>query len=278
MGNCKKQRFGFRNVWVLALLLKPNLFFSWLHGFQNKLYTDSKRRSPVYAVRNMRMMFSGIVEEMGRVSKLEDKDQLLQWDGTIAKGTELKVLSDGTVLEGAFLGASIAVNGVCLTVIEYDGQSFTVGLAPETLRRTNLPYLKPGDKVNLERALPVDGRNSGHFVQGHVDATGDIVELKPDGDSLWVKVKVPPELIRYIVPKGFIAVDGTSLTVCEVDTMACCFNFMLVAYTQKHIIIPLKSVGDKVNIEVDILGKYVERSMGSILERLDSIERKLASL
>eukprot|EP00638_Chattonella_subsalsa_P005507 CAMPEP_0117751064 /NCGR_PEP_ID=MMETSP0947-20121206/10747_1 /TAXON_ID=44440 /ORGANISM="Chattonella subsalsa, Strain CCMP2191" /LENGTH=225 /DNA_ID=CAMNT_0005569363 /DNA_START=231 /DNA_END=908 /DNA_ORIENTATION=+ len=222
------------------------------------------------------MMFSGIVEEMGVVKSLEEKTDMKLWDGSTGSGTELCVESPGgVVLDGAYNGASIAVNGVCLTVIEYDDKSFRVGLAPETLRRSNLPLLKTGDKVNLERALSVDGRNSGHFVQGHVDETGKILEMRPEGDSLWVKVQVPKELMRYIVPKGFIAIDGTSLTVCEVDVAEGWFNFMLVAYTQKHIIIPSKKVGDKVNVEVDVLGKYVERSLGTILDRLDKIEAKL---
>lgn len=120
-----------------------------------------------------------------------------------------------------------------------------------------------GSYVNLERAVKPDTRMGGHFVQGHVDGTGEIVGKEPEGDSLWIKVKTGPEILKYIVPKGFIAVDGTSLTVVNVFGEESCFNFMLVDYTQKKVVIPMKAVGEKVNLEVDILGKYVERLLSS---------------
>lgn len=169
------------------------------------------------------------------------------------------------ILEDINLGDSISVNGTCLTVADFDKQlaEFSVGLAPETLRKTSLIELEKGSWVNLERALRPSTRMGGHFVQGHVDGTGQIVELKPEGDSLWVKVKTSKEILRYIVPKGFIAVDGTSLTVVDVFEEEDCFNFMLVAYTQQNVVIPMKKVGQKVNLEVDILGKYVERLLSS---------------
>jgi riboflavin synthase len=137
--------------------------------------------------------------------------------------------------------------------------SFTVGLSPETLRRTNLGDLKPGDGVNLERSLALNGRLGGHFVQGHIDGTGVVRAFHPEGDSLWVAVAAPAALLRYIVPKGYIAVDGTSLTV--VDVLDDAFTFMLVAYTQQHITLPRKSIGSRVNLEVDMLSKYVEKFM-----------------
>lgn len=170
-----------------------------------------------------------------------------------------------TVLEGVKLGDSIAVNGTCLTVTQFDTQlsEFTVGLAPETLRKTSLIELGRGSVVNLERAVLPTSRMGGHFVQGHVDGTGEIVAKDPEGDSLWIKVRAGRDLLRYIVPKGFIAVDGTSLTVVDVFDEEDCFNFMLVAYTQQKVVIPLKKVGQKVNLEVDILGKYVERLLSS---------------
>ena len=126
--------------------------------------------------------------------------------------------------------------------------------------------LKTGSRVNLERALKADGRNSGHFVQGHVDCTGEIMEKWREGESLWVKVKVPQEFITYIVPKGFVCVDGTSLTICEVDARpdASWFTFMLVAHTQQSVIIPAKAAGERVNIEVDVLAKMVERSLQGV--------------
>ena len=153
-----------------------------------------------------------------------------------------------------------------------------MGLAPETLRKSNLRTLQKGSRVNLERASEVGGRNSGHFVQGHVDDTGVITEQWTDGDSLVMKIRTTPELMRYIVPKGFIAVDGTSLTVCNVYPDKSEFTFMLVEYTQKKIILPDKLVGDLVNLEVDVLGKYSESALAAIMPRIEQLEQKVASL
>ncbi|WP_322487803.1 riboflavin synthase [Chloroflexus sp.] len=194
-------------------------------------------------------MFTGIIEEIGIV------EQLSQVEG----GWSLTVQA-ATVLEGTALGHSIAVNGACLTVTALTDRSFTVGLSPETLRRTNLGEVHPGDGVNLERSLAANGRIGGHFVQGHVDGTGVIRSFHPEGDSLWVTVEAEPALLRYIVPKGYIAVDGTSLTV--VDGLPDAFTCMLVAYTQQHITLPRKPVGSRVNLEVDVLAKYVEKFLG----------------
>lgn len=200
-------------------------------------------------------LFTGIVEEMGTVKLLGPNS---------AGGFDLTVAADA-VLSDVRLGDSIAVNGTCLTVSAFDAAAadFTVGLAPETLRRTSLAELAPGSPVNLERALLPSTRMGGHFVQGHVDGTGEIVSMVPEEDSLWVKVRTLPEILKFIVPKGFIAVDGTSLTVVKVYDDESCFDFMLVVYTQQKVVIPLKKVGQKVNLEVDILGKYVERLLSS---------------
>jgi riboflavin synthase len=209
--------------------------------------SPAPRCAPARAV--VKAMFSGIVEEMGVVRSLEHNTAARLWDGSSGEAVELTVEAD-VALEGASLGCSIAVNGVCLTVTEFDEHCFKpwfkVGLAPETLRLSNLAAVKAGDVVNLERALASGGRNSGHFVQGHVDNVGTILKFEPEGDSLWLRIGAPAELMRYIVPKGFIAIDGTSLTVCEVNHAEGWFTFMLVAYTQQHIIIPTKQVGDKV--------------------------------
>ncbi|KAK2651111.1 hypothetical protein Ddye_018600 [Dipteronia dyeriana] len=204
----------------------------------------------------IRSLFTGIVEELGEVKQLGASA-----DGG---GFDMKIAAK-IVLEGVHLGDSIAVNGTCLTVTEFDThlEDFTVGLSPETLRKTSLIELKSGSLVNLERAVQPTSRMGGHFVQGHVDGTGEIVSMEPEEDSLWVKVKTAKSLLKYIVPKGFIAVDGTSLTVVDVFDDEDCFNFMLVAYTQQKVVIPLKKVGQKVNLEVDILGKYVERLLSS---------------
>ena len=221
-----------------------------------------------------RAMFSGIVEEMGRIRSLEKVTGLELWDGSVGEGWEMDVEAS-EVLDQASLGCSIAVNGVCLTATKLDPDSFTVGLAPETLEKSNLDSLAAGQRVNLERALPVDARNSGHFVQGHVDDVGEILKMEQEGDALRVRVRPPARLLPYIVPKGFIAVDGTSLTVCEVDAAGGWFDFMLVAYTQQKFVIPKKSVGETVNLEVDVLAKYVEKGLASLMERVAALEAKL---
>ena len=191
-------------------------------------------------------MFTGIVEELGAVRECRR-------DGN---GFALSI-NCKTVIEDTALGDSIAVNGVCLTVTKMDGNGFVTGLAPETRKRTNLETLVAGSKVNLERSVTPSTRMGGHFVQGHVDATGIIKEFRRDEDALWVTISAPESLMRYVVTKGYITLDGTSLTV--VDVGSDWFSVTLVAYTQSHIVMPTKKTGDKVNIEVDVLGKYVER-------------------
>ncbi|KAJ7519151.1 hypothetical protein O6H91_20G025500 [Diphasiastrum complanatum] len=197
----------------------------------------------------LRALFTGIVEELGNVREVR-----LTEDG----GYEMRIDAN-IVIEDVKLGDSISVNGTCLTVTHFDSKGFTVGLSPETLRRTSLGEAFAGSPVNLERSLQPVSRMGGHFVQGHVDGTGTIVSFNPEGDSLWVKIKTSADLLRYIVPKGYISVDGTSLTVVGVYDEESSFTFMLVAYTQQKIVIPVKKLGSKVNLEVDIVGKYVER-------------------
>jgi len=201
-------------------------------------------------------MFTGIVEEIGSVRSCRRS----------GSGFDL-VINAQLVTEDAHLGDSIAVNGVCLTVTALDDQGFTTGLAPETLSRTNLESLPVAGSVNLERALLPTTRMGGHFVQGHVDGTGSISRFDIDNDALWVTIKAPESIMPYVVPKGYITLDGTSLTVVEVGDDW--FNVTLVAYTQQHIILPKKAIGDAVNIEVDVLGKYVERLLqfGTVTSR-----------
>jgi len=191
-------------------------------------------------------MFTGIVEEMGEVAALREAEG----------GWHLDIQGDA-VCDGTRLGDSIAINGVCLTVTRMEGRNLTFGLAPETLQRTNLGDLKTRDLVNLERSLAADGRLGGHFVQGHVDGTGVLVDRVTDGDSLRMGVQPAPHLLRYIVSKGYIAIDGTSLTV--IDVLPDRFTFMLIAYTQQHIVLPRRTLGSRVNLEVDILAKYAEK-------------------
>jgi riboflavin synthase len=191
-------------------------------------------------------MFTGIVEELGTVRALAERE-----------GGWHLVVQGPLAASDSRLGDSVAVNGVCLTVTRREGEELTFGLAPETLARTNLGDLQPGAPVNLERSLPATGRIGGHFVQGHVDGTGTLAERTPDGDSLRIAIQAPPELLRYLVPKGYVAVDGTSLTV--IDVGADRFTFMLVAYTQAHIVLPTCGLGARVNLEVDVLAKYAEK-------------------
>lgn len=191
-------------------------------------------------------MFTGIVEEMGHVVRVQ----------RTAKGYDI-TLRANIVLKGIQLGDSIAINGTCLTVTQLTPETFTVGLAPETRLKTNLENVKVGHKVNLERALTPISRMGGHFVQGHVDGVGEVTGFRPDEDALWVTVTAPEKLMCYIVPKGFITLDGVSLTV--VDVINNTFTVTLVAYTQQHITLPQQKIGYMVNIEVDILGKYIEK-------------------
>jgi riboflavin synthase len=190
-------------------------------------------------------VFTGIIEEIGTISRLQQR----------AGGYELVVRAQ-KVLAGTRVGDSMAVNGVCLTVTQLGSDTFTAGLSPETRSRTNLVHHAEGDPVNLERSLTPSSRMGGHFVQGHVDGVGTLTALRPEEDSLWLTLTAPGEMMRYIVPKGFIALDGVSLTVVDVSQNQ--FTVMLVAYTQQQITLGRQKTGYKVNIEVDVLGKYVE--------------------
>lgn len=156
--------------------------------------------SPKKSSKTKSAMFSGIIEEIGTIERL-DKKELQLWDGSSAEGVELMVKTM-ICKQDAYIGCSISVNGACLTATSIHDNLITFGIAPETLRRTNLGYLTIGSKVNLERAMQANGRNSGHFVQGHVDCVGRILEKWNENDSLWVKVAVPSEYMKYIVPKG----------------------------------------------------------------------------
>mmetsp|Transcript_1614 Transcript_1614/g.3469 ORF Transcript_1614/g.3469 Transcript_1614/m.3469 type:complete len:250 (+) Transcript_1614:71-820(+) len=220
------------------------------------------------------MVFTGIVEEMGTVVGLDRKADLEMWDGSKSEGFVLKIKC-AIALKGAYIGCSIAVNGTCLTVTAFDAETFQVNCAPETLRRTDLGDLSVGSLVNLERSMAASDRNSGHFVQGHVDEAGKILEFRKEGDSLWVKISLSDDILPYVVPKGYIAVDGTSLTVCEVNQREKWFNLMLIAHTQQCVVIPKKKVGERVNLEADCLGKYAAAAVGGIGERVALLERRL---
>jgi riboflavin synthase len=186
-------------------------------------------------------MFTGIVEEIGIVR--ETSRERLAFEAC-------------EVLDGTRTGDSIAVNGVCLTVISLEDRGFAVNVMPETLRHTNLGGLHYGDRVNLERALLLGGRLGGHWVLGHVDDTGEVVNVVGDEESQIVRISAPDRLMSYIARKGFIAVDGVSLTIADLDDVS--FVVSLVAYTREGTTLGRKRPGDIVNLEVDILAKYVE--------------------
>jgi len=187
-------------------------------------------------------VFTGIIEEIGKVTSVKP--------GNL-------VVTAGEVLQGVKLGESIAVNGVCLTMTNLDANSFSVDIMPETLERTNLGLLRAGDTVNLERPLTLEGRLGGHLVQGHVDATGRVASIMRDDEAMLVRFEAPPEVMGYVVEKGFVAVDGVSLTVVAKNTSS--FQVSVVDYTRKHTILDGRRVGDPVNLEVDIIAKYVEQ-------------------
>ena len=187
-------------------------------------------------------MFAGIVEEVGRV--VEAKQDRL-------------VIQAAAVREGIRVGDSVNINGACLTAVDVEDNRFTVDVTPETLRRTNLGLLKPGDAVDLERALSVADRIGGHIVQGHVEATGKVISVKPDGDSLVMRFQAPPQVMRYVVNKGFIAVDGISLTVVDCDSSS--FSVSVIPYTRDHTVLGGRQAGDQINLETDIVARYVEQ-------------------
>ena len=195
-------------------------------------------------------MFSGIVEEVGTIAARDDRPG----------GTTL-TLNAQTVLGGATIGDSIAVNGACLTVVRFDDTTFDVEMAPETLRKTSLDQCQQGDGVNLERSLTANGRVGGHFVQGHVDSTAEIIAMEPDGEGVIATFRPPSEFMRYIVEKGYVAIDGMSLTV--VDTGPDWFTISFIAHTRAVTAVKDYAPGRLVNLEVDILGKYVEKLLAS---------------
>lgn len=187
-------------------------------------------------------MFTGIVEEIGRLKEFS--------------GGRLTI-SARKVLAGTNLGDSLSVNGACLTVTLLSKDSFTVEVMTETLRRTNLGQLRQGDPINLERALTLSGRLGGHLVQGHVDGIGQLLSLTPESGAILARFSAPRELGRYIVEKGFIAVDGVSLTVVSCNTAT--FTVSLVGFTQQKTNMGTKNIGSAVNLEVDIVAKYIEK-------------------
>lgn len=191
-------------------------------------------------------MFTGLIEEMGSLGAVRQAGRSLH----------IAVKAD-KVMAGLELGDSVAVSGVCLTVVARDAGTFTADVMPETYQRTTLRHLGPGARVNLERCLQVGGRLGGHMVQGHVDGVGQVADLTKDEIALWVTIVAPPAVMRYVVPKGSIAVDGISLTV--VDRTADRFRVGIIPHTAAVTTMGQRRVGDPVNLEGDIIGKYVDQ-------------------
>lgn len=193
-------------------------------------------------------MFTGIIEEIGRITHIIGTGQALQL-----------VVNCEKVLEDVHVGDSIAVNGICLTVTQFDSRSFKADVMPETFRSTSLGELKSGSSVNLERALPLGGRLGGHIVSGHIDGVGRIARKRTENNALWIDIQASNEILKYIVLKGSVALDGTSLTVSGLRDSD--FAVSLIPHTAEMTILAEKMPGQLVNIECDVLAKYVEKLM-----------------
>lgn len=194
-------------------------------------------------------MFTGIIEEVGQVENLN------------MTGVSGKIAIHGkTILQDVNIGDSIAVNGVCLTVTSLGSDYFCADIMPETMHRSNLGELVRNDQVNLERAMAANGRFGGHIVSGHIDGTGRISEYRKDENAVWVKIKTSEDILKLIIDKGSITIDGISLTVAKVHEDS--FEVSVIPHTGKETTLLRKKVGDRVNLENDVIGKYVQRLMG----------------
>ena len=206
-------------------------------------------------------MFAGIVEEMGAVKSLEKT----------LSGTRLTILAK-TVMDDLPIGASISVNGACLTVVKRDDKEFTVDVSPETMGVTNLGKLSAGSPANLERAMKLNERIGGHLVAGHVDGIGIIRARHQEGNGTVLTIETPPEILRYCISKGSITVDGVSLTINEIAGRS--FSVMIIPHTAKVTTLGIKQIGDTVNLESDLIGKYVERLLqerGQLPPKLETV-------
>ncbi|CAR28172.1 hypothetical protein ZYGR_0N06630 [Zygosaccharomyces rouxii] len=220
-------------------------------------------------------MFTGIVEHIGTVVEYKEFDDTESG----GQGASVTITDCKPILGDCHIGDSIACNGICLTVTEFDDNTFKVGISPETKDRTNVASWQNGAKINLERAVSQEVRFGGHYVQGHVDTVATIVSKKPEGNSIIFGFKLrDPHFDRFIVEKGFIAIDGTSLTVTTIDQDDV-FYISMIKHTQEHVNLPLKSVGSLVNIEVDLTGKVIEKQIETTLKnQIDNRNSKLNQL
>ncbi len=193
-------------------------------------------------------MFTGIIEEIGKVKNIKHN---------IA--SSIITIEAKEVTKGTKLGDSIAVNGVCLTVVKISDNFFDADIMAETLRHSNLKKIQRGDNVNLERAMSANGRFGGHIVAGHVDGLGEITNFQKEDNAVWITIKCSPELLKYIVYKGSVALDGVSLTVASVTEKD--FSVSIIPHTKEETTLLQKSIGDNINIECDVIGKYVEKML-----------------
>lgn len=204
-------------------------------------------------------MFTGIVEETGIIKTIDRG----------AKSAKLTISGD-VVTKDSQAGDSIAVNGICLTATSIKGNCFTADVMAETMRRTSLGVLTQGSKVNLERAMTLNGRFGGHIVSGHIDGTGTVSRLEREDNAVWVTINTTKAILKYIIEKGSITIDGVSLTVAYVDSN--CFQVSIIPHTAAHTTLLTKKTGDIVNLENDVIGKYVEKLMS--FERSDIQKEK----
>ncbi|RKE00093.1 riboflavin synthase [Marinifilum flexuosum] len=193
-------------------------------------------------------MFTGLIEEIGQIKAIERG----------AKSIRLSI-SANKIMDDVKLGDSIATNGICLTVISFDSAGFTADVMPETMNRTSFGTLGTGSKVNLERAVRVGDRLGGHMVSGHVDGLGEIVGQEKDDNAIWVSIAAPKNILKYVIEKGSIAIDGISLTVAYVDEKI--FKVSIIPLTQYDTTLTSKKAGEKVNLECDMTAKYIEKFM-----------------
>lgn len=191
-------------------------------------------------------MFTGIIEEIGKIEKIQKDSQNCKVSIRASK-----------VLEDIRLGDSIAVNGICLTVTHFNHQTFTVDVMNETRNRTSLDGLRTGSSVNLERAMPANGRFGGHIVTGHIDGTGKIISIRRDHNAVWYQMLTTPQILSLIVEKGSVAIDGISLTVAKVSKTD--FSVSIIPHTLEQTILKEKKVNDTVNLENDVVGKYIQK-------------------
>ena len=201
-------------------------------------------------------MFTGIIEEIGKVKAITRGANSIRLTIAVKK-----------ILDDIHIGDSICTNGVCLTVTTFDNDSYTADVMPETMNRTNFKDLRINDLVNCERAMPANGRFGGHIVSGHIDGTGIISKMTLDDKAIRVKIETRPEILRYIVEKGSITIDGISLTVTDVSSFD--FGVSIIQHTQDETTLTKKKIGDTVNLENDIVGKYIEKFVGNITARND---------